>query len=230
MSHLRKLHSLLILSLWCVIPANTNAEPFTGTGTLGHYTGSFSYSSTSATEATITFSILNTSPALNGGFLTAIVFNNPDDLITGVSLSSAPTNFQLLGAAGFSNGINASPYGQFDIGASTSSSFQGGGAPSNGLGVGVSGSFEFQLTGTLLDTLAKSDFYTERSVPPGIGEGRQFFAARFRGFLDEGSDKVPATLDNPEPSTLTLAGIGAIVLIGGYRRKNKVNRKASCKH
>jgi len=55
----------------------------------------------------------------------------------------------------------------------------------------------------------------------GLGQGPQFFVARFRGLIDGGSDKVPA-MGVPEPDKwgFLLAGIGAIVGIGVRRTRS----------
>lgn len=220
----------LLLSLLCLCALSVwaDAEPFTGTGRLGSYTGSLSYKSTSSTSAILEFSVLNTSPIANGGYLTAIAFNNPSDKITGASLSSAPANFGLLGASSFDNSVPTLLFGDFDLGASTGGLFAGFGPPSNGIGAGDSGTFEFQLTGTMLDTLTEEDFFDEGSFVFDRFREPQFFAARFRGFNRDRlrlGDAVGATAggpgisEAPEPTSLALAGIGALFLLGGYTRK-----------
>lgn len=169
------------------------------TSNLGNFTGSITYNDTNATAAQLIIALTNTSPPANGGFLTAFVFNNPGDHITGVSLTDP--NFKATLA---NNAISGSPFGQFDIAASLagnpSSEFTDGGNPSNGLGVSQSGSFTFNLTGSGLDSLTAASFVSELSGGPGDGMGDQFFVARFRGFLNGGSDKVPgATGGDPTP-------------------------------
>jgi hypothetical protein len=193
----------------------------TGDGTLGHFKLTLSYTAAaSGTSADLKVVLQNTSPVANGGDLTAFVFNNPDNLIGKATLSkSSNSNFQLLGAPSFDNGVNGAPFGQFDLGASTFKSFEGGGAPSKGIAVGATGTFTFAFTGTNLNTLDEESFVDALSVPPGDGGGEKFFVARFRGFVNGGSDKVPARAHNPEPGTLTLAGLGILGLLGaGWRR------------
>src|SRR5262245_7676801 len=81
---------------------NIVGVPGNSTSGLGNFSATFTYTASSATAATIVVSITNTSPAANGGFLTAFVFNNPDNLITGVSLSSTSSTFDtLLGSPTF---------------------------------------------------------------------------------------------------------------------------------
>lgn len=191
-----------------------------GSGTLGSFTGSFSYTVFDASTAQISITIENTSPAPNGGYITAFAFNNPGDQIGGATLSSAPVNFGLLFG---SNAVDASPNGNFDIGASTGGSYTGGGSPSEGLGVGDLGVFVFDLTGANLDLLSEEDFVAELSVPPGAGDGVEAFVVRFRGFEDEGSDKVPGIfipdrdIEVPAPAALLLFGAGLAAI--GLRRR-----------
>jgi len=70
----------------------------------------------------LTVSLTNTSPA-GTGFLTAFVFNNPSDLITNVAFTDDAvfTAFDLIGGPSFQNSIDAQPFGNFDIGASSTS-------------------------------------------------------------------------------------------------------------
>jgi hypothetical protein len=183
---------------------------------LGFYQGTLDYTK-NAGHATLTVTLKNTSPAANGGYLTGFVFNNPGSKITGASLAG-PARFVLLGGPKFDNGINAAPFGHFDIGAAIGGSFEGGGKPSPGLGVGQTGTFVFSLTGKSLNTLTVQSFVHELSVGPGNGEGDKPFVARFRGFNNGGSDKVPDSVvnHNPEPGTLALAG-AALASVFGYR-------------
>ncbi len=206
-----------------------------GLSGLGSFQGSLDYQASDGQNAVLTVVLKNTSPVGNGGYLTAFVFNNPGNSITTASLTG-PARFALLGAPDFDNGVNGAPFGHFDLGASTGGSFEGGGAPNKALGVGMTGTFTFTLTGHGLDALTASSFLSARSVPPGAGEGVMPFVARFRGFADGGSDKVPGgsvkvpdhprptSFDAPEPATLGMAGAGLTALLGWgcLRRKRPV--------
>jgi hypothetical protein len=79
-----------------------------------------------------------------------------------------------------------------------------------------------------LNTLTTASFFDTLSDPPGIGAGAQAFVARFRGFIPEGSDKVPgvdppALQGVPEPSSLLLVGVGggSLALMGWKRRRRR---------
>ena len=187
---------------------------------LGTFSGELTYSASSSTSGLLTIELTNTSPAANGGYITALAFNNPAGAISMVTLSSAPANFSLLA---FGDGtVNGSPYGRFDIGASTGGSFNAGGNPNRGLDVGETGVFTFALTGTGLDALGEADFFSELSDGTGAGQGYQALIVRFRGFEDGGSDKVVGNpgeppVDVPEPGALGLLGLGMLAL--AMRRK-----------
>jgi hypothetical protein len=208
-----------VCGLW---PAAGRADPIhiksdPGLNGLGFYQGTIAYTAKDAGHATLTVTLTNTSPAANGGFLTGFVLNDPGHKFTGVSLAG-PAGFALLGGPKFNNSVNAAPFGHFDLGAAVGGSFEGGGNPHSGLGVGQTGTFVFSLTGKGLDGLTAKSFGQELSVGPGDGEGDKPFVARFRGFNHEGSDKVPDKVVNetPEPGTLALAGAGLLGL-AGYR-------------
>ena len=188
----------------------------TGLASLGAWEGSLDYSYTNSTTAELEVKLKNTSPVSNGGYITAFVFNNPLNLITAASLTASDSDFSIIGPANFQNTINAMPFGQFDLGASTKNAFQGGGAPQKGIAVGVEETFKFSLTGTNLDTLTENIFLDTLSEGNESDEGYQSFVVRFRGFEDGGSDKVPSTHSMPEPGTLALFGIGAA---GAYIRR-----------
>jgi hypothetical protein len=99
------------------------------------------------------------------------------------------------------------------------------GPPSKGIGVGQSAIFKFNLTGHNLNMLTEDSFVFTRSVGPGDGQGDKFFVARFRGFNDEGSDKVPAVPHAPEPAGLLLGAVGAAGLLGGAWRQRRAGRR-----
>ena len=198
------------------------ADHLTGDGTLGHYEGSMTYTPLGAAGGDLTVELTNTSPAANGGYLTAFVLNNPGDLITGATLTASPNTFGLLGAPAFDDGVNGAPFGHFDFGAGTGGAFEGGGKPQGGLAVGETGTFTFHLAGAGVGSLTLDDFLTELSEGNGAGRGHQFFVGRFRGFEDGGSDKVPATHHQPEPGTLTLCGVGLLSLaVCGWRLRKR---------
>jgi hypothetical protein len=216
---MRKISIIIIAAMFCFLGAPTlsSAVPIEGDGPLGDFTGTFIYKSIDASESTIEIELTNTSPMSNGGYLTAFAFNLPSDYITGVSLESSDDDFGLLGGPDFYDDVKGVPYGYFDIGASVTNQFLGGGAPSPGIPVGVTETFKFTLYGDDLDMLDLDSFLDEMSAGASPGKGSQFFLARFRGFDDGGSNKTPGRVV-PVPGALWLLGAGLIGL-AGFRRK-----------
>lgn len=147
----------------------------------------------------VTITLTNSSPAANGGFLTADAFNLTAGTIVTNFTTSNP-NF------GFTLGtINSSPFPDRNALISTSGAFEGGGSPSLGIGVGQTVIFTL--------TLASLNGNTEASIFNSE-------AIRFRGFTDGGSDKALVT-SVPEPASMLLLGTALIGLAGTARRKLK---------
>lgn len=220
-----------ILAFSAFYPITGYADTFTGdtsrsTGKLGDYIAEFTYSLFSPTAAELDVTLKNISPASNGGYLTGFVFNNPNNFITNVSLAASNTFFSLLGSPSFKDSISASPFGRYDIGAALGGNFLGTGNPTKGIAVGQSASFDFTITGKGLDQLSAGSFVQTKS-----NEG-EFFIARFRGFNNGGSDKVPGggPTGVPEPNIIYLLLFGIIGLTI-FRKKltnlfNKCNNLA----
>jgi hypothetical protein len=199
------------------VPTLSSAVSIEGDGALGDFMGHFIYDPVDSTEATIEIELTNTSPSSNGGYLTAFAFNLPCGFITDVSLDSTDDDFGLLGGSEFNNDVKGVPYGYYDIGASVTDQFLGGGAPSPGIAVGFTETFTFTLYGNDLDLLDLDSFLDEMSSSASPGKGSQFFLARFRGFDDGGSNKTPGRVV-PIPGAVWLLGCG-LIGIAGFRRK-----------
>ena len=62
---------------------------------MGAFTGRVEYTAAGPGSATLTVELWNTSPAANGGFLTAFALDNPSGRITGAALSTTNPNFSI---------------------------------------------------------------------------------------------------------------------------------------
>jgi hypothetical protein len=194
------LTAAMLCSLGSVASASVSivGDPANSTSNLGNFAAALTYLATDDTSATLTIDITNTSAAANGGFLTALAFVNPGEVIDDVSVTSTLGSFDtLLGAPTIANGISVSPFGDLDIGVSTSDSWLGGGNPNAGLGVGEAASFTFTF-GADSGLLG----LTELSFLAADADSEFPFLVRFHGFEDEGSDKVPSEI---VPETASLA-------------------------
>lgn len=204
----------------------------------GLFTGSVTYNWTSSTAATLTLSLKNVSPTSNGGYITAAAFNDPAGAggtnFSSVSLTSGPANFSLIGSASVAkaNQLSGSPYGNFDLAVSNSTSVLGGGNPTTGIGVGQTGTFVFAITGTGLDKFSATEFLETYST-----DGSSALLVRFKGFKNGLSDKDvigecnPGTPTNPPtnpppgnavpaPPAVVLAAVGfGTLLLGRFRRR-----------
>jgi len=198
----------------------------------GQFIGTIEVKNQTTTSATIVVSLKNVSPTANGGYLTGFAFNDPNSSsrgningVTSFTTSFAPPTgqlFSLIGGPGFNNGIDGSPYGNFDIGAAVGGDWLGGGQPSDGLAVNQTGTFTFVVSGTSLDKLSAANLLGTGSY----GGKTAAFVTRFRGFADESSDKdfegvlcpIPGPTPVPAPPALVLAGMGfGCLLLGRVR-------------
>ena len=163
---------------------------------LGAFAGSMEWTDGGAGSGLLRVTLTNTSPIANGGYLTGFAFRMLyKDQVKVEYASSHP------GWSGIAE-PNCNPFGEFDYGAALGGNWLGGGSPLAGIAVGATKSFDFDVRGSaaLLSTIIAHDFFDESD---GYG-----FVARFRGFEDGGSDKVPASM--PAPGALAALALGAL--------------------
>lgn len=173
---------------------------------LGFYSGEVSWNYLGSGAGTVQFTLVNESPVANGGYITGFAFN----VAPGLSLTYLSG---LSGWSGMSN-VLAEPFPNFDYGAAIGGSWLGSGSPLAGIAVGSSGTFGFSVTGAdaLLSGLDADAFLD--------GSNGYAFAARFRGFANDGSDKVPGDPPSaPTPSALAMAATGVLGSILARRRR-----------
>lgn len=168
---------------------------------LGLFEGSIAFSATGETTGSLSVTLTNTSPAANGGWITAFAFNVVDGVT--LSLAGPDIGWNLL------TNVSGNPYGDFDYGASISSSWQGGGSPSQGVAVGSSLTTVFAVaaSASVLASLTDASFFD--------GSAGAAFVVRFRGFEDGNSDKVVG-VPVPAPGALALLGLAGL---GACRRR-----------
>ena len=248
-----KVRLIVLIAMPVLLVGRAGAIPIYGDGPLGDFEGTMTYTALSSTDATLQFMLTNTSDPANGGYLTAFVFNNPDDCISVASLVGAPSdNWGRLpdpDAKKPSKIVEAPPYGDFDFGASISDQFLGGGNPRDGLSVGETGLFVFGLSGIGLDLLDEWSFVNETSEMCGgplplhavdewsfvnnedVAKQGEFFMARFRGFLNGGSNKTPGEVPPPSvpdkspcPYVEIAVVFAAFLAVGWARTRLKASR------
>jgi hypothetical protein len=239
--------SLALVVLFAAASASVGAPiNISGDGVLGDFAGTIEFTSTGVNSGVLKVTLTNSLTTSPGGKITAFAFNNPGNVIaSAVEGGTFTANFDVIGgppvnaADNFQDDIMASPLANFDIGGSISDKWLSGGNPNQGLLIGATGTFEFNLTGAGVGSLTESSFVNEKV------DGSHFFIVRFRGFDNGGSDKVSAgdpngggngggngsgggggSLDAPEPSSVALGLLAAASCVGGYATRRFRRRRA----
>lgn len=191
---------------------------------LGSFTGSMSYDyDSTASIGTLIVSLTNTSPASNGGFITGFLFNVAGNATAELVSYTGVTDFEDGRDQASGGDIKLKPFGFFEAGAVQQS---GSGGPQDGIGVGDTGSFTFEVTGSGASGLDVNDFFSELSTSSSRGTSGIPFAVRFKGFDDGGSDKVPGT---GRVVPLPAAGWMGLMLLGALGAGRRLRRLGGCR-
>ena len=193
-------------------------------GAIGSFEGEISYQSEFDNDlgefvGILSIEITNTSDPGNGGFITALAFNIPrfsDPNPTGELLNSTDPDFHLISELDGNTDTNAPPLGNgYDIGASVTDSWLGGGDPSKGIGVGDTATMTFRIRSDDVQSMSAMDFLTfDRSPWDDERTWHHNFVVRMRGFNDGRSDKLNGQpVPVPAPVALGLAGLAGVVVM-----------------
>lgn len=182
----------------------TNSTENTGVD----FNGSVEYDFIGGTSGQLTISLTNTTDPVIGGFLTGFVFNINSTDPSASAVLDATSNPNFIGM----QNVSGSPFGMFDAGAAVDGNFEGGGSPADGLAIGETGTFVFDLSASDAFSLTAMSFLT--------GPNEFNFIVRMRGVGvgGEDSDKVPVVV-TPAPGALALLALAGVV---GVRRRRSV--------
>jgi len=179
----------VVLGVSSPAPADTieiSADIANSTDALGNFTGFLTYDFVLGDLGVLTVELTNTSELSNGGWITGFIFNfdttDPD----------AYGQFE-KGTYPFVDapGQNGEPFGPiYMAGAALGGNWIDGGFPEDGIAVGHTGVFGFEVIAKDAADLTASSFLD--------GPYQLNFIVRFRGFVDGNSDMVPAV---PTPGT-----------------------------
>lgn len=201
--------SLIAVFLFPFSSMATQIHSIQGNEGLGTYSGSVSYNLLDD-YGQLSVTITNTMQNYDEGYITALAFFLPNELISVTGLSATNSAFQLI------TDVDAPPYSGFGFGASLSNKWLGEGNPHSGIAIGDSATFTFDLTGPGVSDL-RLDNFVKKNV---------FMLARFKGIEPGGgSDKVPAVMAAvPEPGTIILLSSG---LLGAalFKLKRKMRKQ-----
>ena len=187
----------VVLGVSSPAPADTIeifADMANSTEGLGDFTGFLTYEFMLGDMGVLTVELTNLTDPANRGWITGFIFNfDTDDPNAFAQLEESTHPF--LDAPG----QNGAPFGNPYLGgAALAGNWIDGGIPEDGIAIGDTGTFGFEIIAEDAAALSASSFLQ--------GPYQFNFLVRFRGFLDENSDKVPAI---PAPGALALLGLGA---------------------
>lgn len=184
--------------------STASIQPCASAEGIASFYSTMTYTYGGGTTASLSITMTNDTMAGMGGYITGIALNlySPEASVAFASCTDADFS-------GLTGPIDASPFGFFQVGASTGGGWLGGGSPSKGIAIGDTETFSFTLTG---DASALAALNAE-NVLSSTGYA---LAVRFRGGAVDGwSDKVVGCV-LPTPGALALLGLAGVV---GVRRR-----------
>ena len=177
-------------------------EIFVDTGNstdgLGDFTGFLTYEFVTGDLGVLTVELTNTSEPSNDGWITGFIFN------FGTTDPDAYVQFE-KGTHPFLDapGQNGNPFGSiYMAGAALGGNWIDGGVPEDGIAVGDTGVFDFEVIAKDAAALTASSFLD--------GPYQFNFIVRFRGFLDGNSDMAPAVPTPGAPCPWDLDDNGSV--------------------
>lgn len=168
------------------------------------------WSYNSGSTAQITVNLTNTSTVTS--YLAAFVVGLQNTSF-GLTQTSAPTAFNQLTS---NNALKANPFGNYDWGSGSTSSFNGGGTGNNGIAQGQSGTWVFSVSGTA------SSLAAVNSAAFFNGVNDWDFVAHIKGITYEGatvSEKLTSNIMGsvmPGPATISL-----LAFAGAMKRRRR---------
>ena len=180
------------------------------------FEGTMQWSYNSGSTAQITVNLTNTSTVTS--YLAAFVVGLQNTSF-GLTQTSAPTAFNQLTS---NNALKANPFGDYDWGSGSTSSFSGGGTGNNGIAQGQSGTWVFSVSGTA------SSLAAVNSAAVFNGVNNWDFVAHIKGISDrDDDDDEDSTVSEkltsgimgsvtPGPATISL-----LALAGAMKRRRR---------
>ena len=180
--------ALLVISpcVQALLVTGDNANSISG---LGEFNAQFGWNGKE-----LLLDLTNTSSQEVGGVLTGFLLNLPE----GTTFHTTFTNTSLLPLLPHQQGYSGAPFGHFDYGYAMDGNYFGEGKAHAGIMPGQTGHFVFGDWETAADVGVETFFTLSNFIQPTPIP----FVARFRGFEDGLSDKVPGILDDFHPLDL----------------------------
>ena len=210
--NLRRSAIALAVATCAVSAAMADMVPFTenaslSTSGLGSFSGTLTYTYLGSGNGRLDVAMTNTTRPDIGGFITAFMFRVPESM---GAVSSSLATWDNGVNSNIPSGTNAPPFpGTWIGGAGVAPDWLSHGAVHDGIGVGSTGHWSFNISGENASLLSAASFiYDSVNLDPYA------FIVRFRGMAlqpdGSDSDKVPGR-DVPAPGAAALVGLAGLL-------------------